>query len=112
MGKFLIVLGLAIALIAVISALGFGSFGYMAELGVQLFPVVYPPVMALLRRLSEPEELEERLAALDDVPGDQLVVLHQKGSHGPSYFERYPPAFRRFTPTCDSSVSACSRLSA
>jgi lipid A ethanolaminephosphotransferase len=31
------------------------------------------------------------------------VVLHQKGSHGPSYFERYPPAFRRFTPTCESN---------
>ena len=32
----------------------------------------------------------------------QVVVLHQLGSHGPAYFSRYPPAFRRFTPTCDT----------
>lgn len=36
-------------------------------------------------------------------PQDQVVVLHQLGNHGPSYFRRYPPAFRRFTPTCDTA---------
>lgn len=42
--------------------------------------------------------------------GDQVIVLHQMGNHGPAYFERYPPAFRRFTPTCDSSdLGQCSR---
>lgn len=35
--------------------------------------------------------------------GDRLIVLHQLGSHGPSYFQRYPPEFRRFTPTCETS---------
>ncbi|MCI1709466.1 MAG: phosphoethanolamine--lipid A transferase [Chiayiivirga sp.] len=40
-----------------------------------------------------------------------VIVLHQKGSHGPSYFERYPVAFRRFTPTCDSNqLDDCTRL--
>ena len=33
-------------------------------------------------------------------PGDRVVVLHQIGSHGPNYFERYPPAFERFKPVC------------
>ena len=33
---------------------------------------------------------------------DALVVLHQRGSHGPAYFKRYP-APARFTPTCDSN---------
>lgn len=32
--------------------------------------------------------------------GTQLLVLHQLGNHGPSYFRRYPPAFERFTPAC------------
>lgn len=42
--------------------------------------------------------------------GDQVIVLHEMGNHGPAYFERYPPAFRRFTPTCDSSdLGQCSR---
>ena len=35
-------------------------------------------------------------------PGDRVIVLHQLGSHGPNYFERYPPAFQHFTPTCDT----------
>jgi lipid A ethanolaminephosphotransferase len=30
-------------------------------------------------------------------------VLHQLGNHGPAYFQRYPQAFRRFTPTCDTT---------
>jgi lipid A ethanolaminephosphotransferase len=39
---------------------------------------------------------------------DTLVVLHLKGSHGPAYFKRYPPAFERFTPACASSdLSSC-----
>ena len=43
-------------------------------------------------------------------PGDRVVVLHPLGNHGPSYFERYPPRFRRYTPTCDSpDLGACSR---
>ncbi|GAC1539840.1 MAG: phosphoethanolamine--lipid A transferase [Ramlibacter sp.] len=32
--------------------------------------------------------------------GNQVVVLHQLGSHGPAYDKRYPDAFRRFTPAC------------
>ena len=35
--------------------------------------------------------------------GDILIVLHQMGSHGPAYYKRYPPAFRKFVPTCDSN---------
>jgi lipid A ethanolaminephosphotransferase len=53
------------------------------------------------------DELRRRLAA--GAP-PALIVLHQKGSHGPSYFERYPPAFRRFTPTCESNeLEDCTR---
>ena len=43
-------------------------------------------------------------------PGDRVVVLHPLGNHGPSYFERYPAAFRRYTPTCDTpDLGHCSR---
>jgi hypothetical protein len=37
---------------------------------------------------------------LDAVTGDTMIVLHQMGNHGPAYFQRYPSAFRRFTPDC------------
>jgi len=31
-----------------------------------------------------------------------VVVMHQMGSHGPAYFKRSPPAFKRYTPECTS----------
>lgn len=34
--------------------------------------------------------------------GDRVVVLHQLGNHGPSYFQRYPAAFRKFLPPCEN----------
>lgn len=40
---------------------------------------------------------------------DSVIVLHMKGSHGPSYFKRYPPAFESFTPVCATSqLDQCS----
>jgi lipid A ethanolaminephosphotransferase len=39
---------------------------------------------------------------VQDARGNTLVVMHQLGSHGPAYFRRYPPAFKRFTPQCES----------
>nr|VFJ62792.1 MAG: lipid A ethanolaminephosphotransferase [Candidatus Kentron sp. DK] len=34
---------------------------------------------------------------------DILIILHQMGNHGPAYYKRYPTAFARFTPTCDTN---------
>ncbi|MPQ58381.1 phosphoethanolamine transferase [Duganella sp. FT27W] len=43
---------------------------------------------------------------------DLVIVLHQKGSHGPAYWKRYPPAFQRFGPVCSSNeLEKCSRES-
>ena len=48
-------------------------------------------------------------ARIDTLNGDALIVLHQLGSHGPTYFERYPAASRAFSPTCDSNqIQHCS----
>jgi lipid A ethanolaminephosphotransferase len=45
-----------------------------------------------------------------DTKGNLFVVLHQLGSHGPAYFKRYPPAFARFKPACESEdLRTCSR---
>ena len=41
-----------------------------------------------------------------------FVVLHQAGSHGPTYYRKYPPEFGRFQPVCKSvDLSACSHES-
>lgn len=47
--------------------------------------------------------IDELKANLKNPPKQELIVLHLQGSHGPSYYKRYPKAFRRFTPTCDTS---------
>jgi lipid A ethanolaminephosphotransferase len=42
--------------------------------------------------------------------GDMLIVLHLKGSHGPSYYRRTPPAFKVFTPECSkANIQDCPR---
>lgn len=41
---------------------------------------------------------------------DLVIVLHQKGSHGPAYARRYPAGFGRFGPVCDTSeLQECER---
>lgn len=40
---------------------------------------------------------------LDQQTKDTVLVLHQKGSHGPAYHLRYPDKFARFTPACQTS---------
>ncbi len=52
-----------------------------------------------------------RLAqAVADERGDLVVVLHTLGNHGPAYSHRYPPQFRRFSPTCeDADLGNCTR---
>ncbi len=57
--------------------------------------------------------LDGRLARLKDGKGSKgtaLLVLHQLGNHGPSYFRRYPPEFARFAPACQNDdLRKCSR---
>lgn len=57
-------------------------------------------------------ELEQRIAEL---PAERrakgtVVFMHQMGSHGPAYFKRTPPAFKRFMPECASNaLQECER---
>ncbi|MFT3755320.1 MAG: phosphoethanolamine--lipid A transferase [Pseudoxanthomonas sp.] len=54
--------------------------------------------------------LQGLVRKLDPADGDRIIVLHQLGNHGPSYYDRYPPQFRRFTPTCDTGeLSRCTQ---
>lgn len=39
-----------------------------------------------------------------------FIVMHTKGSHGPSYYSRYPSEFEIFTPVCRSEdISKCTQ---
>ncbi len=46
---------------------------------------------------------------IDKLDQDAVIVLHQQGSHGPSYFKRYPESFAQFQPECNQTdVYNCS----
>ncbi|MDR2207534.1 MAG: phosphoethanolamine--lipid A transferase [Azoarcus sp.] len=47
---------------------------------------------------------------LADIKQNTVIVLHTMGSHGPTYYNRYPDNFRKFTPTCDTAdIHTCTR---
>jgi lipid A ethanolaminephosphotransferase len=47
---------------------------------------------------------------LQQIRGDTVLVMHMMGNHGPAYFRRYPPEFRRFTPDCTTAeLRDCTR---
>ena len=43
------------------------------------------------------QQLKEYAATITQ---DTVLVLHQIGSHGPTYYLRYPPEFEKFSPAC------------
>lgn len=48
--------------------------------------------------------------ALGGVHENTVFVLHMMGNHGPAYFRRYPPEFRRFMPDCATAeLRDCTR---
>lgn len=68
------------------------------------------PVLCGSGRCMDEILLRDLAARVRARPGDRVVVLHQLGSHGPSYFQRYPAGFRRFVPTCDTAdLGRCTR---
>jgi len=67
------------------------------------------------RYCKDHECLDEGMVAqLDDwlagVKGDSVLVVHQLGSHGPAYYQRYPAEFAHFTPECRTAeLGNCSQ---
>lgn len=54
--------------------------------------------------------LDARIKTLQTKGGKQVLVLHMLGSHGPSYFRRYPPQFAQFNPACQNDdLARCSQ---
>ncbi len=46
----------------------------------------------------------------DHQEGDLFIVLHQMGNHGPAYYKRYPKAFEKFIPACQTNqLENCSK---
>lgn len=47
--------------------------------------------------------VDEMPKAIQAMSGNRVLVLHLIGSHGPTYFERYPKNMEAFTPACPRS---------
>ena len=51
-------------------------------------------------------DLKEKIESLKN--NKKFVVLHTAGSHGPTYYKKYPKSFEHFKPVCKSvDVSSC-----
>ncbi len=54
--------------------------------------------------------LENLNEHLQTITKDTFIILHTMGSHGPTYYKRYPPEFKKFEPTCDTKdIQGCPR---
>jgi lipid A ethanolaminephosphotransferase len=75
-----------------------------------LNPADYPDLCADNACLDEAmlRNIDQQIADMKGT-GDRLVGLHLIGSHGPTYYKRYPKAFRTFMPDCPrSDIENCS----
>ncbi|KAF0190939.1 MAG: putative lipid A phosphoethanolamine transferase [Gammaproteobacteria bacterium] len=67
------------------------------------------PVLCHAGECYDEELLTGLQEYLDKIKGDTVVVLHQMGSHGPSYYLRHPASYTRFQPECAiANVEDCS----
>lgn len=78
-----------------------GCKGVCEGLPSEDVPKQNPPGLCSDGRCLDEALLAGLDARLAQAQGTQVIVLHQLGNHGPSYFRRYPPAFARFTPACE-----------
>ncbi|WP_110948939.1 phosphoethanolamine transferase [Pseudomonas bohemica] len=70
------------------------------------------PVLCANNECRDEILLQGLQSFIDNLNKDTVLVLHQMGSHGPEYFKRYPKAFEKFTPVCESNaLNNCSRES-
>lgn len=76
---------------------------------IELSPDMYPDLCNGHSCLDAAmlEDIDPEMAAMK--AGDKLMVFHIIGSHGPTYYQRYPDDFRAFTPDCPrSDIENCS----
>ncbi len=89
-----------------------GCKGVCEGLSMESMDAVRDPALCRGDRCFDEILLKDLAKRIPAGSGDRVVVLHQLGNHGPNYFERYPDAFRRYTPVCQSTdLGECDRAS-
>ncbi len=77
-----------------------GSKGLAGRIAYTSFSDINDPRFCINHECIDAVHLDRLGSWLDNIKGDSVLVVHQIGSHGPGYYQRYPDAFRRFTPDC------------
>ncbi|WP_337269859.1 phosphoethanolamine transferase [Oryzifoliimicrobium ureilyticus] len=80
-----------------------GSYGVADRIRYRFLPDSADPRFCHEGECKDTILLDRLDEWLSNVKGDSVLVLHQLGSHGPAYYERYPEEFRRFKPDCRSA---------
>jgi lipid A ethanolaminephosphotransferase len=80
-----------------------GCKGVCEGLDTQRLHDARDPMLCNEQRCLDEILLPGLLEAIQHGPGDRVVVLHQLGNHGPSYFERYPRGFEHYAPACNTA---------
>ncbi|WP_028449883.1 phosphoethanolamine transferase [Chitinibacter tainanensis] len=77
-----------------------GSKGVAKRLGEVTIPDGGPAPDCRADECYDTAMLPQLQQALQGAAQDTVVVLHQKGNHGPAYWLRYPAEFEVFKPVC------------
>jgi lipid A ethanolaminephosphotransferase len=85
-----------------------GSYGVADRINYRFLPDAADPRFCRDGECLDTVLLDKLGSWLTNVKSDSVLVLHQLGSHGPGYYQRYPDDFRRFTPDCRTAeFGAC-----
>lgn len=58
------------------------------------------------------ENLDQYIKSYENSDENLVIFLHMNGSHGPTYFQRYPKEMRTFSPSCETNhIENCDRTS-
>ena len=85
-----------------------GDKGLAARIGYRQVTYADDPEFCGEGECTDGILVKEVAQLLPEIDQDTFLVLHQIGSHGPSYYLRYPEAFEKFKPACrTANLSAC-----
>jgi len=89
-----------------------GSKGVADRVELKSYSGANDPLLCSTEECFDEILLQDFDKLLSENSGDMLLVLHQKGSHGPSYYKRSPKNFKLFTPECtQDNVQDCEQQS-
>nr|AOR51062.1 lipid A phosphoethanolamine transferase [uncultured bacterium pAG2] len=87
-----------------------GSKGVADRIAGKSFTDAKDPLLCTAEECFDEVMLQDFDKLITENSGDMFLVLHQKGSHGPSYYKRSPANFKKYIPECtQDNVQDCEK---